>query len=106
MRGITVAVAASAANSAAAMWGCHHTSRPAAGGGPIILISIDTLRADHLPIYGYSAVRTPAIDGLAATATVFDHAYSHAPQTLPAHTSILTGELPFQTGVRDNVGFT
>lgn len=74
--------------------------------GPVVLISIDTLRADHLPVYGYQGVRTPNIDALAATSTVFEHAYSHAPQTLPAHTTILTGELPFETGVRDNVGFT
>jgi arylsulfatase A-like enzyme/Flp pilus assembly protein TadD len=97
---------AAAAIAAVALWGWRHTSRPQAIVGPIILISIDTLRADHLPIYGYRAVRTPAIDALAAAATVFDHAYSHAPQTLPAHASILTGELPFQTGVRDNIGFT
>ena len=74
--------------------------------GPIILISIDTLRADHLPAYGYTKVRTPNIDALAAAGTVFEHAYSHAPQTLPAHTTILTGQLPFEHGVRDNVGFT
>ena len=74
--------------------------------GPIILISIDTLRADHLPAYGYGKVRTPNIDALAAGGVVFEHAYSHAPQTLPAHTSILSGQLPFEHGVRDNVGFT
>ncbi|HEY2432580.1 MAG TPA: sulfatase-like hydrolase/transferase [Vicinamibacterales bacterium] len=74
--------------------------------GPIVLISIDTLRADHLPVYGYTKVRTPNIDALAADAAVFDQAWSHAPQTLPAHTSILTGLLPFEHGVRDNVGFT
>jgi arylsulfatase A-like enzyme/Flp pilus assembly protein TadD len=74
--------------------------------GPIILISIDTLRADHLPAYGYDKVRTPNIDTLAAESVVFDRAWSHAPETLPAHTSILTGELPFEHGVRDNVGFT
>jgi arylsulfatase A-like enzyme/cytochrome c-type biogenesis protein CcmH/NrfG len=74
--------------------------------GPVILISIDTLRADHLPAYGYQGVRTPNIDALAATGTLFERAYSHAPQTLPAHTSILTGRLPFETGVRDNIGFT
>ena len=74
--------------------------------GPIILISIDTLRADHLPAYGYTRVRTPNIDALAAAGTVFEHAYSHAPQTLPAHTTILSGQLPFEHGVRDNVGFT
>jgi arylsulfatase A-like enzyme/Flp pilus assembly protein TadD len=74
--------------------------------GPIILISIDTLRADHLPAYGYTKVRTPNIDALAAAGTVFERAYAHAPQTLPAHTSILSGQLPFEHGVRDNVGFT
>jgi arylsulfatase A-like enzyme/Flp pilus assembly protein TadD len=74
--------------------------------GPIILISIDTLRADHLPAYGYTKVRTPNIDVLAAAGTLFERAYSHAPQTLPAHASILSGQLPFEHGVRDNVGFT
>ncbi|HEY7055473.1 MAG TPA: sulfatase-like hydrolase/transferase, partial [Vicinamibacterales bacterium] len=100
---IVTAIACAAAGVA---WGVRHVGRPKAADGPVILVSIDTLRADHLPIYGYAAVRTPAIDALAATATVFDRAYSHVPQTLPAHASILTGELPFQTGVRDNVGFT
>ena len=74
--------------------------------GPLILISIDTLRADHVPIYGYRAVRTPAIDALAAGGVVFENAYAHAPQTLPSHVSILSGRLPFEHGVRDNVGFT
>jgi len=74
--------------------------------GPVILISIDTLRADHLPAYGYTKIRTPNIDALAAGGTVFERAWTHAPQTLPAHTSILSGQLPFATGVRDNIGFT
>ena len=77
-----------------------------AAAGPIVLISIDTLRADHLPVYGYTKVRTPNIDALAAAGIVFEHAYSHVPQTLPAHTSILSGQLPFEHGVRDNIGFT
>ena len=75
-------------------------------GGPIIFISIDTLRADHLPVYGYGKVRTPVIDALARDGVVFERAYAHAPQTLPSHTSILSGRLPFETGVRDNVGFS
>src|SRR3954468_1895528 len=74
--------------------------------GPVILISIDTLRAYHLPIYGYTKVRTPNIDALAGQSVVFDRAYSHAPQTLPAHATILSGVLPFEHGVRDNIGFT
>ncbi|HEY3382776.1 MAG TPA: sulfatase-like hydrolase/transferase [Vicinamibacterales bacterium] len=73
---------------------------------PIILISIDTLRADHLPAYGYTKVKTPAIDALAADGVLFEHAYAHSPQTLPSHAAILTGQLPFETGVRDNIGFT
>ena len=76
-----------------------------ARGGPIVLISIDTLRADHLALYGYKAVATPAIDALARDGVTFDRAYTHSPQTLPSHTSMLTGRLPFQHGVRDNVGF-
>jgi arylsulfatase A-like enzyme/Tfp pilus assembly protein PilF len=73
---------------------------------PIVLISIDTLRADHLPIYGYQRVRTPAIEALASDGLVFDRAYAHSPQTLPSHVSILSGRLPFEHGVRDNTGFT
>jgi arylsulfatase A-like enzyme/predicted Zn-dependent protease len=73
--------------------------------GPIILISIDTLRADRLPAYGYSATRTPHLDRLIADGVLFENAYSHSPQTLPSHTSMLTGELPFEHGVRDNIGF-
>ena len=74
--------------------------------GPIIIVSIDSLRADRLPAYGYTGVRTPALDALAADGVVFERAYSHSPSTLPAHAAMLTGRLPFETGVRDNVGFT
>ena len=74
--------------------------------GPIILISIDTLRADRLPVYGYQAIMTPAINAFAADAVVFERAYTHAPQTLPAHVSMLSGQLPFEHGVRDNLGFS
>lgn len=74
--------------------------------GPIILISIDTLRADRLPIYGYAAGQTPAIDRFALDAQVFDHAWTPSPQTLPAHSAIFSGLQPFANGVRDNVGFT
>jgi len=73
--------------------------------GPIVLVSIDTLRADRLPAYGYTKLKAPAIDGLASDGVLFERAYSHVPQTLPAHASILSGKLPFETGVRDNVGF-
>ena len=84
----------------------HAVAAPSPADGPVVLISIDTLRADHLPAYGYTRVRTPNIDALASEGIVFEQAYSHSPQTLPSHTSILSGQLPFEHGVRDNIGFT
>lgn len=101
----TTLVTASAVVVAALAGGWWWQSRPAPD-GPIVLISIDTLRADRLPAYGYAAIRTPAIDALAADGVLFEHAYTHSPQTLPAHTSIFSGRLPFAHGVRDNIGFT
>lgn len=73
--------------------------------GPILLISIDTLRSDHLPAYGYGKIETPAIDAFAKDAILFERAYSHYPLTLPSHVSILTGELPPAHKIRDNVGY-
>lgn len=72
----------------------------------VILISIDTLRSDHLPAYGYRGVETPALDRFRRDAILFEHAYSHCPLTLPSHATMLTGRLPADTGLRDNVGFT
>ena len=66
---------------------------------------MDTLRADRLPAYGYRKVETPALDALARDSIVFDNAISHVPLTLPSHVSLFTGLLPFQHGVRDNLGF-
>ena len=62
-------------------------------GTPIILISVDTLRSDRLPAYGYGGVETPAIDRLREDGILFERAYTHIPLTLPAHTSLLTGRL-------------
>ncbi|OGA44994.1 MAG: hypothetical protein A3G25_18350 [Betaproteobacteria bacterium RIFCSPLOWO2_12_FULL_63_13] len=90
----------------AAVGGWRYARASAPVSGPIIILSVDALRADHLPVYGYRDLRTPAIDALAADGIVFERAYSHAPQTLPACTSLLSGRLPFETGVRDNVGFS
>ncbi|MEA2240284.1 MAG: hypothetical protein QOC81_5008 [Thermoanaerobaculia bacterium] len=71
---------------------------------PVILISIDTLRSDHLPAYGYKGVATPNIDALRSDSILYERAYSHVPLTLPSHISILTGMLPADSGIRDNVG--
>lgn len=79
----------------------RETAQPA----PVILISIDTLRSDHLPVYGYRAIQTPAFEAFRRNAVLFEHAYSHSPLTLPSHATILTGQLPAQHGARDNVGF-
>jgi choline-sulfatase len=75
-------------------------------GTPIILISVDTLRSDRLPAYGYGGVETPAIDRFRRDGILFERAYTHVPLTLPAHTSLLTGLLPPTHGVRDNLGYT
>jgi arylsulfatase A-like enzyme/Flp pilus assembly protein TadD len=72
----------------------------------VILVTIDTLRADALGFRGNKRVRTPFLDSLAARGTVFTHAHSHNVVTLPSHTNILTGLYPWQHGVRDNAGFT
>jgi arylsulfatase A-like enzyme/Tfp pilus assembly protein PilF len=72
---------------------------------PVIVVSIDTLRADHLGAYGYSRGSTPNLDALARESVVFETAYSHCPLTLPSHASLFTGKLPPRTGVRDNIGF-
>jgi len=71
----------------------------------VILISIDTLRADHLPAYGYAKVETPGIDALQRDSIFFENAYSQCPLTLPSHVSMMTGLLPAEHGVRSNLGY-
>jgi choline-sulfatase len=82
-------------------WGC----RAAPAQPTLVLIVIDTLRADHLPAYGYRGVATPALDRLRADSLLFEQAYAHVPLTLPSHATLLTGRLPARTGVRDNLGY-
>ncbi len=94
---------------AAFLWFRAPASGPAAytGGPPrtIILITVDTLRADALGFAGNARVRTPFLDSLAAGGQVFTNAHAHNTVTLPSHANILTGLLPYQHGVRDNAGF-
>lgn len=75
-------------------------------GTPVVLISVDTLRADHLPAYGYGGVQTPHLDALAADSLLFENAFTSTPLTLPAHASVLTGVLPSVHAVRHNAGYT
>lgn len=93
--------------TAIAMVACHREpSAPLARDKvDVILITIDTLRADAV---GYSAntrVKTPFLDRLAADGVVFSNAHAHNVVTLPSHVNILTGLYPYQHGVHDNAGF-
>jgi hypothetical protein len=74
-------------------------------GANVLLITIDTLRADHVGAYGSPHGLTPTIDRLAAEGLRFETAYAHVPLTLPSHTSLMTGAYPFVNGVRDNGSF-
>ena len=69
---------------------------------PIILISVDTLRADHLGCYGYRSVATPNIDRLASGGTLFSQVNAQTPLTLPSHASLFTSRYPSRTGITDN----
>lgn len=84
----------------AVVWFTKAPSRP-----NVLLISIDTLRADHIGSYGYAAAQTPTLDALAARGLRFSQATTVAPLTLPAHASLLTGTFPTFHGVRDNGQF-
>jgi arylsulfatase A-like enzyme/Flp pilus assembly protein TadD len=76
--------------------------QPQAAAPSVLLITLDTTRADRLGAYGGPAGATPQLDALAARAVVFERAFAVAPMTLPAHASMLTGLLPTRTGVRWN----
>lgn len=71
----------------------------------IVLISIDTCRADYFSCYGYPKNTTPNIDAFAGSATRFENTISPIPITLPAHSSMLTGMIPPAHGVHNNIGF-
>lgn len=103
-----IAAAALAALVAAAAWGLWPRSsgfvlEPAPDQN-VLIITVDTLRADALSSYGGPA-RTPNLDRLAASGARFSFAHAHAVVTLPSHTTILTGQLPYVHGIRDNSGF-
>jgi arylsulfatase A-like enzyme/predicted Zn-dependent protease len=78
--------------------------RPA-GPRSLLLVSLDTVRADRLGSYRYAAARTPRIDALASSGLRFEQATTVVPLTLPAHASLMTGTFPGWHGVRDNGGF-
>jgi arylsulfatase A-like enzyme/Flp pilus assembly protein TadD len=71
----------------------------------LVVVTLDTARADRLGCYGFRDVETPNIDALAREAVVFDHATATVPLTFPSHSSMFTGLVPPHHGVRDNGGF-
>jgi arylsulfatase A-like enzyme/Flp pilus assembly protein TadD len=84
-----------------AFFGDHGLPKPK----NVILITLDTTRPDALGPYGGTDALTPVLDRMAARGNVFDHDYSQAPITLPSHTSIMTGLIPPQHGVRNNISY-
>lgn len=88
----------------AAAWVALRSKHEAAA-PDLILVTIDTLRADATGFGGSTRVKTPFLDSLAARGTVFTHAHAHNVVTLASHTNILTGLYPWQHGIRDNAGF-
>ncbi|MFH1464757.1 MAG: sulfatase-like hydrolase/transferase [Pseudomonadota bacterium] len=78
---------------------------PGPGGPDVLLVTLDTLRADRVGAYGDPLAATPRLDDLAAHGALFREAISPVPLTLPAHASILTGTYPATHGLRDNGGF-
>jgi len=86
-------------------WKWTDAPLPTGEGFNVVLISLDTTRADHLGCFGHPTVKTPNIDRLASLGTTFTQCASSVPITLPAHASIMTGTYPFVHGVRDNGTF-
>ncbi len=78
---------------------------PVAPRANVIVITIDTTRADALGAYGQAKPTSPRIDALAAAGTLFEDAVTSSPSTFPSHASIFTGKQPFAHGVRSNAGF-
>lgn len=86
---------------------CSDTEEAApAGQTNILLITLDTIRADRIGCYGYEKGETPALDALASRGVLFEQAFTSVPITLPSHASILTGLLPPEHGVRENDDMT
>ena len=91
------------AGAAAVGWWYARESPPHQG--PIVLISLGGTPAASMTPYGAQRTDTPALDALASDAVIFERAYTHSPQTLPAHASLFSGRLPVEHGVRDDAGY-
>src|SRR5689334_13198998 len=98
---LALAGVAVAANQRPSAHSEHPPARRAPARDNVLLITIDTLRADHLGCYGYKKIQTPTIDALAREGVLFPMAISQVPLTLPSHAAILTGTYPFHNGLQD-----
>ncbi|HEX4822815.1 MAG TPA: sulfatase-like hydrolase/transferase [Candidatus Polarisedimenticolaceae bacterium] len=84
---------------------CGGSGKAPAGKPNLVLVTLDTTRADHLGCYGDARAATPNIDRIAAEGALFEQAIAVAPLTLPSHASLMTGLYPPRHGVRDNADF-
>ena len=100
-----MAAAGALAWPAARSWWRERAVRGAPRPLSVLLVTLDTTRADRLGCYGRAGASTPHLDALAASGVLFRQAYAHVPLTCPSHTSLLTGRLPTRHGVRDNGGY-
>lgn len=91
--------------AAALACGACGSARTPEGPHNVLLVTLDTTRADALGAWGEAVADTPRLDALAAEGVRFARAATSAPLTLPAHTSLMTGRYPFEHGVRDNAGY-
>jgi len=90
------------------LFGCYRPENLKVTNKPpddIILVTIDTLRADSVGFAGNTRVKTPFLDRIASEGLVYTNAHAHNVVTLPSHVNIVTGLYPYQHGVRDNAGF-
>jgi choline-sulfatase len=101
-------------SAAALLWSCTSRNRntEASSTAPVhlqplnvVVVTIDTLRADHLHCYGYQKIQTPVLDQLAQRGVLFENAVAQAPLTPPSHASIFTGQYPTVHHVRNTGGF-
>ena len=109
MRAIGLVARVTLVGALAGTAGCSKEPQPSATAPAarpnILLVTVDTLRADHLGCYGYTSAAPPPIDGLAARGVRFVTVMSQAPLTGPSHATILTGLTPLGHGFRNNSGF-
>jgi len=82
--------------------GCGGAPPSPEGARHLVVVTIDTLRADHVGAYGYAGASTPHLDALARDGAMALSASAHVPLTRPSHVTLLTGRLPSETGIRDN----